>query len=238
MSELRPPQLEPVGESLWLAEGPTVSFFGIPYPTRMAVARLAEGSLWVWSPVALDAALRREVEALGAVRFLVAPNKLHHLFLGEWKEAFPEARLYAAPGLAARRRDLRFDAELGEEAPEEWGGEIELVPVPGSVAMTEVLFRHRASRSVLVADLVQKLDPPPGWRGWLLRLDGLTGPAGSTPREWRASFLRREPARRALRRALGWHPERLVIAHGRCVLEEGERALRESLAWLRPGKGA
>lgn len=238
MSATAAARLEPVAEELWTAEGPTLSFFGFPYPTRMAVARLSQGRLWVWSPVALDAALRREVEALGDVRFLVSPNKLHHLYLGAWAEAFPEARLYAPPGLAARRRDLGFHAELGDATPPEWRGEIDHVLLGGSLFMTEALFHHRASRTVLVGDLVQKLEPPPGWRGWVMRLDALTGPEGSTPREWRASFLRRGPARRALRTALGWRPRSLVIAHGRCAFDEGERVLRESLAWLRPGEAA
>ena len=41
------------GPSLFIAQGSPVSFFGMPYPTRMAVAKLGCGSLWVWSPIAL-----------------------------------------------------------------------------------------------------------------------------------------------------------------------------------------
>ena len=52
-------------EGLWLAEGPVVSVAGFRYPTRMAVARLADASLFIWSPVALSPELREEVSALG-----------------------------------------------------------------------------------------------------------------------------------------------------------------------------
>ena len=45
------------GPSLYVADGPTVRFLGLPYPTRMAVARLADGTAWVRSPVALTAEL-------------------------------------------------------------------------------------------------------------------------------------------------------------------------------------
>src|SRR6185312_5943921 len=41
-------KLEQFGPSLYVADGPTVSFAGFPYPTRMAAARLSDGSVWVW----------------------------------------------------------------------------------------------------------------------------------------------------------------------------------------------
>jgi hypothetical protein len=78
------------------------SFYGLPYSTRMAVIRLSDGSLFVWSPVALSTALRAAVDALGPVRHLVSPNALHHLFLAEWTSAYPEARLYASPPIVRR----------------------------------------------------------------------------------------------------------------------------------------
>ena len=48
-------RLVPFGEELWVADGPVCSFYSFPYPTRMAVIRLANGELFVWSPVRLDA---------------------------------------------------------------------------------------------------------------------------------------------------------------------------------------
>jgi hypothetical protein len=226
--------LEEFGPSLHLAEGPTVSFFGFPYPTRMAVARLADGSLWVWSPIALEPDLAQALEALGPVRHLVSPNKIHHLFLGEWVERFPEARLYASPGLAPRRKDLHFHAELGDAPEPAWAEEIDQVVFRGSFAMEEVVFFHRPSATAIVCDLVQRFPEASasGWRGALMRLDGLVGDGGSTPREWRASFLRRAPARAARERVLAWKPERLLIAHGACAREGATELLRRALAWI------
>ena len=64
--------LEQVHDALWVAEGEIVSFFGFPYPTRSVVARLANGDLWVWSPIKLTGDLRTEVDRLGRVRHLVS----------------------------------------------------------------------------------------------------------------------------------------------------------------------
>lgn len=227
-------QLRPFGDSLYIADGPSVSFFGFPYPTRMAIARLPSGALWVWSPVALSDALIAEIRALGEPRYAVEPNKLHHLALSEWVKTFEGLRLYAPPGLAEKRDDLRFDVLLGAEPPTEWEDQIDLVAIEGSLMMTEVLFFHRPSRTCLVGDLVQKFEPDAmkAWQRWVMKADGLCGPEGSTPREWRLTFTDRGRARAALRRALAWEPERLLIAHGTCAESDGAEVLRDSLAWL------
>ncbi len=71
-----------------------------------------------------------------------------------------------------------------------------------------------------------------GWRGWLLRLDGLVGERGSTPREWRATCWRRRPARAARERVLAWKPDRLLVAHGACATESATPILARALAWM------
>jgi hypothetical protein len=53
--------LEAVDRDLWIADGPTVRFYGFPYPTRAAIVRLGDGGLWVWSPIRLVEGLAREV---------------------------------------------------------------------------------------------------------------------------------------------------------------------------------
>jgi len=172
------------GPGLYVAEGPTVSFLGFPYPTRMAVVRLADGSAWVWSPIALTPALAEAVEVVGPLRHLVSPNKIHHLFLAEWAERWPEARLYAPPGLAARRPALHFHAALGNAPDPAWAQDLDQVIFRGSLAMEEVAFFHRPSRTAIVGDLIQRHERAalPGWKGLVMRLDGLVGAGGSTPR--------------------------------------------------------
>jgi hypothetical protein len=226
--------LEEFSASLYLADGPIVSFFGFPYPTRMALVQLSEGGLWVWSPIELSPGLGRAVDALGPVQHIVSPNKIHHLFLKEWAERWPDAQVHAPPGLAKRRPDLNFNTDLGDEANSAWASDIDQVIFRGSFAMEEVAFFHRPSRSAIFGDLVQRHDPAKmkGFLGRLMRLDGLVGEHGSTPREWRASFLRRSPARLARARVLAWEPEKLVIAHGACARENATRILARALAWM------
>jgi hypothetical protein len=228
------PMLDAFGPHLYMADGPTVPFYGFPYPTRMAVAVLSDGGLWVWSPVALSEELGRAVDALGPVRHIVSPNKIHHLFLGEWAKRWPGARLYAPPGLARKRPDLHFAAELTDEPDPAWSTDIDQAIFRGSFAMEEVAFFHKPSRTAIIGDLVQRFpeSKTSGWKGLAMRLDGLVGEHGSTPREWRASFLRRAPARRARDKVLGWSAERLLIAHGECAEAGATAILTEALGWI------
>lgn len=226
--------LMPFGPDFYLANGPAVSFLGFPYPTRMAVARLPTGKVWVWSPIALTTALTDSVEAIGPVAYIVTPNKLHHLALAEWKNRWPDARVYAPPGLARKKKQLLFDAELGDEPDRAWKTDIDQTVFCGSFAMEEVVFFHRASRTAIFGDLIQRLPPVTaiGWRGMIMRLDDLVGPHGSTPREWRLSFLSRDAARAARRKVLAWEPERLLIAHGECAASGAVEIIAASLSWI------
>jgi hypothetical protein len=225
---------EEFAPSLYLADGPVVSFYGFPYPTRMVVAKLSDGSTWVWSPVALTEELFNFVNDLGPVRHIVSPNKIHHLFLAEWANRLPEARLYAPPGLAQRKPDLHFDEELGDEPVAAWAADMDQVIFRGSLAMEEVVFFHRESRTAIFCDLIQRHPESAmtGWKGMLMKLDSLVGEHGSTPREWRASFLRRSKARAAREKVLGWNPERLLIAHGECAKKNASKIIEEALSWV------
>jgi hypothetical protein len=219
--------------ALYASEGPSVSFYGFAYPTRMAIIVLADGGLFVWSPIALTAALKAEVDALGPVRCIVSPNRLHHLFLGEWNAAYPQARLYASPGLRKKRKDLRFDDELGDKAAPEWVADIDQVLMRGSF-LTEAVFFHRSSGTALFTDLLQNFPPDwfKGWRGVLARLDGIVAPCPGAPREWRASFFDRRAARAALRMILAWPIERVLVAHGESPTANGAAFVRRGFAWL------
>jgi hypothetical protein len=148
--------------------------------------------------------------------------------------AWPEAKLYASPGVARRRRDLSFDSELADQPDLAWADDIDQVIFHGSFAMEEVVFLHRASKTAIVTDLVQRFDPASlhGWRRMVMTLDGVVGPNGSTPREWRLSFWNRAAARRARQKVLDWNPRRVLIAHGEWVRDDGRAVLERALAWL------
>jgi len=222
------------GRDIWIANGPEVAVAGFHYPTRMAVIRLADGGLFVWSPIRLTDDLRAAVDALGRVAHIVAPNSLHHLFLAEWQRAYPGARLYAAPGLGKKRRDLAFDAELGDAPPADWEGEIDQVAMRGNLITTEIVFFHRASGMLLFTDLLQQIasDRLSGWRKIVAKLDLMMGAEPSVPRKFRLAFVGRRRARAALERILAWPAEKVLMAHGTPVERDASGFLRRTFGWL------
>ena len=142
--------------------------------------------------------------------------------------------MYSPPGLAKRRPDLSFEEELGDEPNPAWSTDIDQAIFHGSLAMEEVVFFHRLSRTVIVGDLIQRHPKTTmkGWKGMLMRLDSLVGERGSTPREWRASFLRRDEARSARDKVLNWNPDRLLIAHGDCAKVGATSIVEDALGWI------
>ncbi|MGI3164539.1 DUF4336 domain-containing protein [Pseudooceanicola sp. 200-1SW] len=227
--------LVPFGHGLWTDEGPVApALAGFVYPTRMAVAQLADGGLWVWSPTPLSDKMRRDVDRLGEVTALVSPNHLHERWMADWARAYPQAGIYMAPGIAKRRPDLPESQELGPEAPPLWAGQIDQVPVPGNIYTTEVVFYHRLSRTVLVADLMQNL--PRGWfGGWreqIARLDGILGEDPRVPWRFRLSFLDRKAARAAIGQVLDWRADQLLMAHGPLVSQGARGLIHRSFSWL------
>jgi hypothetical protein len=226
--------LKPFARELWIADGPDVVIAGFHYPTRMAVISLSDGSLFIWSPIRLTDALRTEVDALGEVRHIIAPNSLHHLFLPEWKRAYPGAKVYAPPGLRRKRQDIVFDADLAAAPDPAWAGQIDQVLMQGNLITTEVVFFHVESGTVLFTDLLQQLPASSfsGWRALVARLDLMVGPEPSVPRKFRLAFVNRRTARDALDRIFAWPAERVLMAHGTPVENDACAFLRGAFRWL------
>lgn len=226
--------LKSFAPDIWIADGSTVETAGFRYGTRMAVIRFPDGALFVWSPVALTEALQAEVGALGPVRFVVAPNSLHHLFVGDWLAAWPEAKAYAAPGLRKKRADIPFACELGDALIADWAGEVAHVVVPGNLITTEVVFFHARSGTVIFTDLLQNFPDSwfKGWRKVVAGLDLMTGPEPAVPRKFRTAFVRRTAARAAVRRILAWPIERVLAAHAPPVSNDGRALVARAFTWL------
>ena len=118
---------------LWVAETP-LRLLGLEVGARMTVVRLPGSKLLLHSPVATSDELVREVQALGSVAYLVAPNRLHHLFVADWKRACPDASIHVAPGLDSKRADLSIESVLADFDPENPPGEPVVLLAPGTRA--------------------------------------------------------------------------------------------------------
>jgi hypothetical protein len=235
--------LKPFGEDIWIVDGPVVrmAYFGgsVPFPTRMVVVRLSDGSLFLWSPIEPDEELFSRLEDLGPVRHLVSPNKIHYAHIAAWKRAFPEAKAWASPGVKERAAsqdiEVAFDAELGDTAESAWRDDIDQTIFRGSRYMEEVVFFHKKSRTLILADLIENFETERLGRlhGAVARLAGATHPDGKAPLDFRMTFLgRKREARASLARMLEWRPEKVVMAHGRPYERDGAAELQRAFRWV------
>jgi hypothetical protein len=230
--------LTQLGPDLWFADGGIVSFKGFDYPTRMAVVRLANGGLWLWSPVKKSAVLENAVRELGPVDHIVSPNRLHYLFLAEWQAAFPGAKLWGTAETIAKCTALRFCGALADCPPPAWRGQIDQYYFTNSPLLAELIFFHRRSRTAIIADLSQTFtesfleDHWPWWMRPVARLSRMMEGFGYPPIDYRLSFRRRKAARPKIRTLIEELPEHVLVAHGELVTTGGEAFLRRAFSWL------
>ena len=223
--------LTPLAPDLWVATRPLVLFTG-DVGTRMTVIRLRDGGLWLHSPVRLDAPTRAALDALGPVRAVVAPSLVHHFFVGDYAAAYPAARVFAPPGLAKKRPDLRIDELLSDTPPPEWAGQLEQHLFKGAPIMNEVVFFHPPTRTLVLTDLAFNIVRPAASRRARLFFR-FVGARGFTPHRGVKLITRdRAAARRSVDHILGWDFDRVTVTHGD-VLETGGRAAWEAaFRWL------
>ncbi|MGD0117231.1 MAG: DUF4336 domain-containing protein [Candidatus Binatus sp.] len=222
--------LENLAPDLWIV---STGFFSaewnVTVPVRMTVMRLKDGRVLIHSPVPIGPELRSAVEELGRPAALIAPNVFHHLFISEWKSAFPAAKTFCVPGLETIRSDINFDEVLDNVAAPEWREEVDQILVEGIPMYGEMVFFHRSSRTLIVSDIVfnftaeQAASDPGAVEGF--RVD----------RRIKAAITDPKAARASAENILRWPFERVILAHGDIVESGGYERVRDGFAFLTGG---
>jgi len=235
---------KPFAEQIGTVDGPVVRmrFPGlplvrIPFPTRMTVVTLPDGTLWLHSPTEFDAALAGDLQARGRIGHLVAPSGLHYVHLRSWSEHFPEAVTWAPPGIESRLRGVahppHFQRMLDPREPAAWQGALRQRVIPGKL-VNEVVFFHIPSATLILTDTIEnfELDRLRNPLRFLVRLTGAYHPHGQMPIDLRSTF---HPCRmqigEVVRELLSWQPERIIVSHGRLIEQHSEEVLRHAFRW-------
>ena len=231
--------LKSVGENIWIVDGPNVSFYGIPFPTRMTLVRLINGDLWVHSPTVPTPKLLKEIDQLGEVKHLIAPNNIHYLSIGSWKEHYPNAQVWAAPNVSKRALEYNIDfpmaQELNDTVPADWKEEIDQVYVRGNKFLHEIDFFHKPTKTLILTDLIENFEAKkiPWYFALLCKMAGNLDPDGKAPLDMRMAFSGGHSlAKEALERMISWAPEKIIISHGRCYDSNGTAELKRAFRWL------
>lgn len=208
--------LTPLAADLWRLAGADLRLpLGARMPIATTVIRLADRSLALYSPVAFDDAAAAAIDGLGEVGHLIAPSKLHHLYVGAAAARWPRAIVHGAPGLADKRPDLRVDRVLGASVDPAWRDTLAVELVAGAPAANEAVLFHHPSGTLICADLVFHLTRPANRRtGLVFAMMGVGGGRLAQSRAWRLMRRDRAAARASVERILAWPIARVVPCHG------------------------
>jgi hypothetical protein len=220
----------PFAEGVWHGTG-SVRFLGLRLTVNMTVLDLGKGELLVHSPLPLTAERRSAVASLGRVAHLYAPNTFHHLWVGEWSAAFPEACVHAPAALANKRGDLRIGRFHDQErAP--ISDALAEIPIEG-FRLVETALVHRPSGTALVTDLVHNVGRPTHlWTKVYASVMGFYDRvAQSRMIRWTA-YNDRTAARRSVDALLAHPFDRLIVGHGEPLAEGARATLAMATAWL------
>lgn len=232
--------LKHVGENIWIVDGPVIRFGAagvkFPFPTRMTIVRLEGRRLFVHSPTHLTEDLFAQVKTLGNVTFIIAPNRIHYWWVPYWHASHPDAEVWLAPRVREQAGShIDFEAkDLAGETGYPWDKEIDTLPAPGNY-MTEFDFFHRASRTLVLTDLIENFEPEK--LNWFMRqfarLGGVCDPHGSMPRDMRLSFRKqRRELKAVIEKMISWNPQNVILAHGRWYERDGAAELKRAFGWL------
>jgi hypothetical protein len=198
-------------------------------PARATLLRARDGGLVLHSPVPVSDEDAHAIGAVGEVTTIVAPSIYHWLFVEAAKKRWPSARVLAAPGIEKKLASVKVDLlpASGEIDPD-----IMVTRIDGAPKMSEHVFHHVPSRSLVVTDLLFNINEGSNLMGSLvLRAMGAwRKPAQS--RAWRFMVEDRAKAAASAARVLEWDFARTIMAHGDILEEEAATRTRAALAWM------
>ncbi len=224
--------LRPLDHSLWVCEKP-FRFLVTQIESRMTVIQLDDQRLFLHSPVKLDRALQAQLDEFGPVAFIVAPNRFHHLFVSDYRLAYPNAKLFIAPGLQKKRKDLKYDAILSDDAANEWSNEIDQLVFLGTPMLNEVVFFHIPSHTLILTDLAfnyHEISSPV--LRIALRIYGAHNGFNSS-RLIKLATRDRKKAQRDLARIADWDFKRVIVAHGEVLETKAKQTFIDAFSWIK-----
>ena len=212
---------EYIPNKIYIVEYP-VRFAGMDILARMTLIRLGDNKLWVHNAAPLDDELKNQIDQLGHVAYILAPGTYHHLHIPEFQNHYPEAETFFCPGLEQKRSDIEFDWILGNRPDHRWQDEFDQVAVTGARFISEVVFYHIPSNTLLLVDLLENYGDDYEHQAdsllkfWWKNITRMWNKAAPAP-EYQMGWGEKKAVRRSLNKILTWDFKRIIIAHGNII---------------------
>ena len=218
-------RLEPFTNGIWTVFQP-LRFFGMELGTRATIVALPSGALAIISPVAFDEPTRAEIDALGEVAYVIAPNLFHHLFFRDACAHWPRARHLAPPGLEEK---CDLPASTLELTPDGWiEDSLRWHLIDGLPLTNEHVFVSTPHKALIITDLAFNLhDHDQLWLRFMMSLLGAYNRFGPSRLE-RASIKDKAAFGRSLRALLEHDWDAIALPHGELIHEGGRARFEEA----------
>ena len=244
---------------------PFLRFGLIKVGGRGTLVKLKTGNLAVFSPVALNSEAKAKVQQYaeasppGNVRYIIAPDFEHHIFVSPWAKEYPDANVIGPEGLPEKREKdpqnagIKFnhvftpqnkhEMKISSEFDDEF--DYEYVHSHGN---KELVFLHKPTRTLIEADLLFNLpateqfsragEDPNG--GILTKIfNAIMHTRGDMT--WQKRFLYygvgagdRKGFAESMRKIQTWGEfERIIPCHGDVIERGGSRILAQATAYFK-----
>ena len=221
--------MQQLAENLWLLHY-KLPLLGEYLGRNVAIIRLNSGELVIHSTGPFTPEDVAAITALGQPAYLVDALAKHDTFAKEGRAAFPGIPYYAPEGFTEASG---IATEPLEYPPAAWQGELDVAVLAGQETKAEYAMLHRASRTLIVADLVFNIesDAPTLTKLVSPLLQTGAGPEGTgMPRPEKMAVKDPEAFKQSLDTILSWDFDRVIVGHGNPIATDGKRRLREALA--------
>ncbi len=225
--------LRAIDTDIWVADQP-LRYFGLSVGTRMTIIRLADGELAVISPVQVSEGLMGELNGLGEVRHIIAPNLYHYLFAADFKAAYPSATFWATPGLPTKKPNLNVDQVITDAPNSPWQGMVclffdgvQTLGPGGPDPLEEWVFFHAASRTLILTDTAFCFDESFPWLTQLVtKVGGGYKSLGPSLLE-RIATSAKGTVKASVKQVLRWDFDRVIMSHGSIVERDGKAQFKQ-----------
>jgi len=151
-----------VKSGVWTFSRPFLRAPFVPFGGRSTAIKLNDGSVWLFASTKADEETLTKIKEIGPVKYIIAPDVLHYLNIKDFSQAFPEAQVIGVTGLEAKvSKEVTWAGLYGKD-PEGtlYGFEDEIsAQYFSGFENKDVAFYHKASKTVIEADLLFNLPP-------------------------------------------------------------------------------
>ncbi|KAJ7255268.1 hypothetical protein C8J57DRAFT_1345927 [Mycena rebaudengoi] len=222
-----------VVKNVWTFSTPFAFFRFLKVGGRSTAIKMANGGLWVLASTPLNTPTKAKLDELGPVEYIVSADAVHHLFLGEFKRAYPNAKLIATAAATERCTDktLKFDGIWGTDAPDtKYGFEEDIQACYFSgFKNRDVAFFHPASETMIEADLLFNLPCTEQYSksssSGATPLVGRLGPTSWIHSKFTSAMGEDKAAmKRDAKTVASWNFSRIIPCHGDVIETGGKQA--------------